>query len=216
MKTLFKFGCLFILGMSILGFIIGGIATCSNNDLAKDFDSLSQDSLESPTKIIAKSKINIDSVVKVFRPDFTFKKDEFNNTMWVEPKNRPKYVDVNSVFAYFELNNDVPKNFRFCVQYTADEWLFIQQIIFNVDGHNFTYTPHKMERDNKDYIWEWCDDAMSLTDEEMIKGLGYGKSVKMKLEGRQYYKVRSLTQSEIHYLKKTYDFYKALGGTFYE
>lgn len=216
MKKVFKFGFLFILVMSFLGFIIGGIATYSNKDLAKEIDSLSQDSLKSLKKIVDKPKINTDSVVKIFRPDFMFKKDEFNNTIWVEPKNRPKHVDVNSVFAYFELDDDVPKNFRFSVQYTADDWLFIQQIIFNVDGNNFTFIPHKIERDNKDYIWEWCDEPMATSDEEMIKALGNGKSVKMKLDGRQYYKVRPLTQSEICYLKKTYDFYKALGGTFYE
>lgn len=209
MKKVFKFSCLILLLILTFGFIA---ATCNNPNQGAENDSLSNDSVV--TNSAETKKINTDSIVKAFRSDFTFKKDEFDNKTWVEPKNRPKFVNVNGVFAYFELNDNVATNFRFSVQYTSDDWLFIQQILFNVDGKHLTFIPQKMEHDNEDYIWEWFDEQITIADEPLIKAIANAKTVKMKLQGKQYYNIRSLTQREIQYLKKTYNFYKALGGQF--
>lgn len=215
MKKVFKFGCLFILGISILSLLIGGIATCSNKDWSKEVDSLSHDSLEVPAKIVAKPKINIDSVVKVFRSDFTFKKDEFENRTWVEPKNRPQYTNINRIYPYFELDDSIARNFRFRVQYTADDWLFIQKITFNIDGsRNIVFVPEKMERDNDSKIWEWCDEPIDNQYEFLISALANAKKAKVKFDGQQYYDTRTITNNELKYIRKTYEFYLALGGKF--
>lgn len=215
MKKIFKIGCLFVLGISILSFIIGGIATSLDPNSAKDEDSLSEVSSNTSTQIPAEPKINTDSVVKVFRPDFTFKKDEFENRTWVEPKNRPKYTNVNKIFCYFQLNDKKVSNFRLCIQYTADDWLFIKKITFNIDGdRNIIYIPQKMERDNNSTIWEWCDDQIDNKYEFLISAIANAKKVKVKFDGQQYYDIRILSSAEIKYIKKTYDFYLALGGKF--
>lgn len=215
MKKVFKIGCLFVLGISILSFIIGGIATSLELNSAKDEDSLSEVSSNISTQIPAKSKINTDSVVKVFRPDFIFKKDEFENRTWVEPQNRPKYTNVNKIFCYFQLNDEKASNFRLCIQYTADDWLFIKKITFNIDGgRNIIYIPQKMERDNNSTIWEWCDDQIDNKYEFLISAIANAKKVKVKFDGQQYYDIRTLSSAEIKYIKKTYNFYLALGGEF--
>lgn len=215
MKKVFKFGCLFILGILILSLLFGSIATCSNKDWAKEVDSLSQDSLESPAKIAAKPKINTDSVVKVFRSDFIFKKDEFGDRIWVEPKNRPQYTNVNRIYTYFELDDSIARNFRFRIQYTADDWLFIQKITFNIDGNrNIVFVPEKMERDNDSSIWEWCDEPINTQYEFLISALAKAKKAKVKFDGQQYYDTRTITDNELKYIRKTYEFYLALGGKF--
>lgn len=214
MKKVFKFGCLFILGVSIISFIIGGIVTCSNKDWAKGVDTLSQDSLDTSMEL-AKKKINTDSIIKVFRPDFTIKKDEFSNSVWVEPKNKPRYNNVNKIFCYFELNGNKASNFRFRIQYTADDWLFIRQMVFNINNNrNIVYLPQEMERDNKSTIWEWCDESIDSKYEFLISAIANAKKVKVKFIGDQYYDIRTLSSEEIRYIKKTYNFYLALGGEF--
>ena len=146
-------------------------------------------------------------------------KDEFSDRVWVEPKNAPKYRNVNGVYCYFSTENGVPQTFRFVYQYEADDWLFIREMIFNIDGENFAIAP-KMETDcgNGGRIWEWCDNAV-WEDEtgvcnKFIEKLGNAKNVKVKLIGSQYYDTKTLSSAQIKSIKDTYEYYKALGGKF--
>ncbi len=213
MKKVFKIGCLFFLATTLLGFIIGGISTCTNQNSASKNDTLSHDSLE--TKTAEVKKINIDSIVNVFRSDFTFKKDEFENRTWIEPKNSPKYTNTNRIYCYFQLTDKTASNFRLRIQYASDDWLFIKYFKFNIDGNrNITFVPEKMERDNNSSIWEWCDEHIDTKYEFLISALTHAKKAKVKFEGQQYYDTRNLTNEELKYIKKTYEFYLALGGKF--
>ena len=158
-----------------------------------------------------------DSVLMAkLKPLFSFKGDEFdaNGTVWVTPKSAPKYVDVNSIYCYFAQTGNSVSNFRIKIQYRADEWLFIRKYQFLIDGKPFEFIPSKMERDNRDYIWEWCDEAIGASDEELIKALANAKTVKVKFIGDQYHDIRKLSSKEIKGIKNTYDLYKAMGGTF--
>ena len=110
-------------------------------------------------------------------------------------------------------HHDKQNNFRFVFQYYAEDWLFIRSIIFNIDGENITIYPN-METDcGGGYIWEWFDENYSY-DLELIQKIANAKSVKMKLNGRQYYDTRTLTSTQINDIKLIYEYYKALGGKF--
>lgn len=85
----------------------------------------------------------------------------------VKHKNEPKYRNQNGVYLYFQVDqNGKPENLRFCIQYEDDDWLFIRNMIFNIDGENITFIPNDMETDcgNGGRIWEWCDEPASLGD----------------------------------------------------
>lgn len=161
-------------------------------------------------------------VIKRCEPLFTVKKDEFSDKAWVEPKSAPKYRNRNGVYAYFATENGRAFNFRFVYQYYSDDWLFIKNMIFNIDGENITIAPD-METDcgNGGKIWEWCDvhvtggDSESIfVNEYFIKKIAEAKAVKVKMNGRQYYDTRTLTSAQIQSIKDTYEYYKALGGIF--
>lgn len=98
---------------------------------------------------------------KVF---FTFKKDEFSNVVWIKPKNTPNYRASNAIYCYFALVDNKPQNFRFVFQYYAEDWLFIKNMVFNIDGENYCITP-TMETDcgYGGKIWEWCDTKVYKT-----------------------------------------------------
>jgi hypothetical protein len=93
-------------------------------------------------------------------------------------------------------------------------------MIFNIDGENITISP-KMERDHgSGDIWEWCD-AQVLSSgysddilESFIKKIAYAKTVKIRLNGSQYYDTRTMTAKQIETIKAAYEYYLALGGTF--
>jgi len=160
---------------------------------------------------IAKVEQN-NAIIAKCKTKFTHKQDEFSDVVWVTPKSAPKYRNMNGVYCYFAMENDVATNLRFVFQYHSDEWLFIRNMIFNIDGENITIAP-KMETDcgNGGRIWEWCD-VSALLYPDVVKKIANSKSVKVKMNGSQYYDTRTLTSAQIASIKETYEYYLALGG----
>lgn len=226
MKKYLKIGCLtvlvgfvmFIQFLFILGLIFSKPSEKDNKLQESQTSSINVCvSEETPEQI----KTRNDSIIKVFRSDFTLKKEEFSNEdeVFVIPKNKPRYRNTNKIYCYFELYNNSACNFRFVVQYASSEWLFIKQMTFNIVSdqgiENIVFIPEKMETDNYDTIWEWCDESISVSNEYLIYSIAYAKQVKVKFEGLQYTDIRTLSTNEIKYIQKTYEFYTALGGKFY-
>ena len=166
---------------------------------------------------IANEKIKTE-IIKNKKKLFKEKVDEFQDVTWVEPKKMPSYRNRNGIYTYFAMKDNKPSNFRFVFQYYNEDWLFIKSMIFNIDGENITITP-KMERDCGDgMIWEWCDIPINYrveTNGVFIEKLANAKTVKIRLNGSQYYDTKVMTKEQIQTIKDTYEYYKALGGAFY-
>ena len=176
------------------------------------------DSIARINRIIADSIAKVDeakkqAVIQKAKKNFRYKNDEFENRSWVFHNTTPRYTNRNSVHLYFQQNSDGSvSNLRFRVQYENEDWLFIDNIIFNIDGENETFIPDRMERDNDSRIWEWCDEPASLNKGLIVK-IANAKKVKLKLNGRQYYDTRTMNSGQIKAFKETLDFYYALGGS---
>lgn len=172
---------------------------------------------ENGTSEVEHAESSIDSVaIDKLSPFFNFKKDEFDprGRTWIKPKSAPKYIDMNGIYCYFMRTDDGVSNFRFSVQFYADDWLFIRKCQFLIDGKAYEYIPSNVERDNADgYIWEWFDEKVeSSNDIEIIKALAQAKSAKIKFIGRQYYKIRNISEKDILNIRRAVDLYTAMGG----
>lgn len=207
------------LGIAILILIIGICSSLSeHSSSSKVVNQSGEVSAEEEARIaVEKAKEDSLNAVKIteLQKYFTEKKDEFSDTKWVKPQTIPKYTNQNGYCMYFQLDEGKAKNPRLRIQYEADDWLFIQYMIFNIDGENITFTPRDMETDcgNGGRIWEWCDES-ALYLEDLIKKIAYANSVKIKMVGRQYYKIKTMSSKQIQYFKYSYEYYKALGGEF--
>ena len=164
------------------------------------------------------SNINlIDSIqIKELSPNFIFEKDKFdpNGKTWIKHKDNQKYINKNDIGCYFmSINNNV-SNFRFFIQYLADDWLFVQKYQFSIDGNAYEFVPNQVERDNGDgKIWEWSDDSINTKNKfALIKALAYSKEAEIKIIGRNYYEIKKITQKQINAIKETYQLYLAMGG----
>lgn len=145
--------------------------------------------------------------------NFNQKKDEFSDKTWIYPKDMPKYRNRNATYCYFMKQNNEVRNFRFVFQYVNSDWLFIEDLIFNIDGKVFKYTRLDFNTDcGGGRIWEWCD--LQLTDIDLIRALEKAKSAKIKMNGDKYYDTRTLNSVAITSIQKTIKYYKALGGKF--
>ena len=127
---------------------------------------------------------------------FKYKKDEFSNIVWIQPNNAPNYRATNAIYCYFALVDNKPQNFRFVFQYYAEDWLFIENMVFNIDGENYCIAP-TMETDcgYGGKIWEWCDKKVYKTcPSDEIK---YSKeTADMKAEAVVNEKINEITYSK--------------------
>lgn len=191
----------------------------SNNTDTVDTNMESVDStciIEEQKRIAAEEarlqarKAELDNLSK----NFNQKKDEFSNKTWIFPNNKPKYRNRNATYCYFMKQNNEVRNFRFVFQYVNSDWLFIKDLIFNIDGKVFEYRRLDFNTDcSGGQIWEWCD--LQLCDIDLIRSLENAKSIKIKMNGDKYYDTRTLNSATITSIQETIKYYKALGGRFY-
>jgi hypothetical protein len=154
--------------------------------------------------------------IKELKKKFRIKKDEFdeNNLVWYEPKTAPNFRNANGFYCYFGTKNGAPYVLRIVHQYSADDWLFIQNYKFSIDGKAYSYTPTEMKTDNDNGIWEWSDEVVDSEIKEILTALINCKSAKIRLEGRQYSKTKLISASQIKSIKETVELYKLIGGNF--
>lgn len=149
---------------------------------------------------------------------FRKKKDEFSkdNKVWYEPKSAPKFTNRNGLYCYFKTENGIPNNLRFRLQYYSDDWLFIKKVQFAIDGKAYEFIPINTETDsgNGGHIWEWYDQELDKSDKELIYALANAKNAKMKLIGRQYFDIKTITKEQKNSIKQTLQFYNAMGGKY--
>lgn len=142
--------------------------------------------------------------------------DDVKGITWYYDRSTPQYTNYNSFHIYIGKEKTKRPWLRFRIQYTADDWLFIQSYIIKTDNSSYTIetTYGQVETDNgSGAIWEWFDVNMDNTKYQIIKDIIDSKSVKLRYNGKQYYKDRYLTSSEKQGLKNVLDAYEALGGS---
>lgn len=168
---------------------------------------------------VADTKPNIiDSTkIKVLKHLFNHKTDEFSEdkTTWITPKASPTYRNQNGIYCYFGTVNKRPIIFRFVFQYHKDDWLFINKCQFLIDDKPYEYTPNDLKRDNdRTGITEWFDDKVDYSNISIVQALANAKKAKVKLIGDQYHDIKTFTPVQLQSIKRTYEYYKALGGEF--
>lgn len=161
----------------------------------------------------------VDSVkIKELLPYFDVEKDEFDprGTVWCEPKSAPKYINKDGIYLYFGIDRDgEPLPLRIKIQYHADDWLFFSKVQFSIDGNAYEFIPFSTDRDhNGGMIWEWCDEAVSTSDRELLLALSEAKSAKMKFIGRQYYDIKTISSQQVRDIRRALELYTAVGGVY--
>jgi hypothetical protein len=166
-----------------------------------------------------KKTAKVDSTkIKKLKPFFDTKNDEFDprGRVWYKPKSAPRYPNRNGIYCYFQTNDGVPSNLRLKLQYHADSWLFFHKVQFSIDGKAYEFYPTDTETDsgNGGKIWEWFDEPMRKSNTDLLDALANAKNAKMKLVGEQYYKIKTISASQIRDIKRTLELYKAMGGVY--
>lgn len=168
-----------------------------------------------------KNKILIEQAIKKMR----IKVDKLEDITWYHDKTSPQYTNYNGFFIYIGDRGYNYPTLRLRIQYKDSKWLFIQKYIIYVDGLKYKTIETEygdVQRDNgSGGVWEWIDipfnndSQATVNDFDIIRAIIDGKDVKLKLIGKQYSKVKTITQTQKNALKNVLDVYKALKGEKY-
>lgn len=147
------------------------------------------------------------------------KYDDISETTWYRDKTSPRYSNYNGFFGYFGKSNKGSPFLRLRIQYASDDWLFIEKYIIKVDGVTYEIEEAKYGEIQKDNgsggIWEWLDRSVTKKELEIMKAVANGKSVKIRFNGKQYYKDKTINSTQKRALRNVLDAFEAMGGKIY-
>lgn len=153
--------------------------------------------------------------------NLVFEYNEFSDATYYRDKSSPGYVNRNGFFLTFshsgKKGESKPRTIYLKIQYHSDDWLFINDYQFAIDGKNYSLSPEKIERDHGEggMIWEWCSINLNYNKDAfaIVKAIINSRTAKIRFNGSQYYDVKVISSSEKSALKNVLLAFEALGGT---
>lgn len=143
------------------------------------------------------------------------KYDEVTEITWFYDKTSPQYTNRNSFFLYIGQDSKNNRWLRLRIQYTGDDWVFIEKYIIKCDDSSYTIDTEYQEvkRDNSGgAVWEWLDKSPSQSELDMINSIIKSKKTILRCKGDQYHYDREISQNEKQALQSILDAYAALGS----
>ena len=142
--------------------------------------------------------------------------DDMNDVTWYYDKTSPQYTNYNGFYAYIGTSKGNKPWLRLVIQFAADDWLFIEKYIIKIDGQTYNISEEsygEIKTDNgSGGIWEWLDRKVGYSEYQIIKAVANGKDVKIRFNGKDYYKDKTITAQQKKALQNVLDAYEALGG----
>jgi hypothetical protein len=206
-----------LVAISLLGAIggSGSSSTESGSSISTSSESLSSPSPEAtPEESVAVTPAVSDKEFKSALSKMRIKNDSVKNLKNYRDKSSPIYVNANGFFLSVTQVKDSDPGLYLEIRYTGEDWLFIESFFFNIDGDTYEITPGygEIETDNDSTVWEWYSTEASSENIEMIQKIINSKKTVMRLEGSQYHKDVTITQTQKNALRSVLAVYQGLGG----
>lgn len=187
----------------------------------KLYDNLTQAEKDKVSNIatLTKAKEAFDAVAKAegakkAKSAFAVLKSEYDKVQgitWYEPKERPYYADTRSyVLPYIGIQNGNAW-LRLVYWYTADDWIFWENVIVIVDGVKYYdfFGSFGTVRDNEyGNIWEYADKEATDKDIEMLKAIADSKETIVRFQGDDYYDDITISASDKKAIKNVLTAYE--------
>lgn len=152
--------------------------------------------LDEAEKIIAELRATEkDRIISDKTPLFTTNYDKIEKITWYEHKSMPQYIDVRSYIIPYIGKRD-SGDVWVCIRYnyTADSWIFWENMTIMVDGEKFFKYPSRNDlvRDNDTEVWEWYDEVLDINvgmnneDLQMLKKIAESEETIIRFQGDEY------------------------------
>lgn len=185
-------------------------STSSTNNQSTSSSSSNSSSNETAAATPAVSEAEFKAALSKMR----IVKDDVKNLKFYHDKTSPKYVNANGFALYAGQESNSEPYLYLEIQYFGSDWLFIKSYFFNIDGETYEITPNygDIETDNDTDVWEWYNQPATPENIEMIQKIIKSKKTVMRLEGSQYYKDVTISETQKTALKNVLIVYQGLGG----
>ena len=140
--------------------------------------------------------------------------DKIEGITYYKSQDAPEYINTNDLYAYIVTKEGFKPYLRFKIQYTSDDWLFINKYIINIDGENHEIIPEfgEVKRDNKTTVWEWIDKLASHNDIWMLYDIVNSEETIIRHQGDTKKHDRVVTKKEKNALSEVIELYVLFGA----
>lgn len=76
---------------------------------------------------------------------------------------------------------------RMWLNYTSDDWLFIENARANIDGDTVLIPASDWSRDNDSEIWEWADELVRPELRSILERIANSKKTIIRFDGSKFY-----------------------------
>ena len=108
---------------------------------------------------------------------------------------------------YFGGTKEKANDLHFIIQYSAEDWLFIENVKFDFDGKFYDYGPLNFETNVSNGIQEWSDESVDYSS-QLVQYFKKAKSVKYRLEGKQFYRDYKMSPEKLKKIQNTIKLYE--------
>lgn len=138
--------------------------------------------------------------------------DKFNGTKFYTDRSTPYYANYSKFYLYIGKTEGGDPYLRFKVNYSDDDWLFVESASVNIDGDvRDLDVGSEWERDNgSGDIWEWVDVNATETHLSIVRDVIRSKSAVIRYFGSKYRDDRTITSAQKRALQNVLDAYEAL------
>ena len=140
--------------------------------------------------------------------------DDIEKTTWFEAKETPKTLDQNSFHIYIGLKDGVAPWLRMRIQYSGEDWLFVQGCKVKADDSVYSIPISEVKRDNNmEGVYEWIDNPVDQEGFSLVGAIARSKQTKLRLVGaNDHANDREITKQEKEAISLVLEAFKGLTG----
>lgn len=112
----------------------------------------------------------------------------------------------------FEIKDEKPSNLRLNIVYYGKDWLYINKIIFLIDGKKYELPVDPKRIVEGGYAVEKASSLAAGITLEIINQLMINDKVEFRYVGKDYFKDNKNLSIDLKRLRKVVEYYRALGG----
>lgn len=135
--------------------------------------------------------------------------DNVENITWLYSKLTPKYISGNVLYCYVGEQSGSAW-LRVVYGFAQDNWVFMDRIIFNVDGslREFPVSRSDRKTDINDGIAEWVDWPVEGAEVDFLQSIANSNKTLVKFSGDQKARSFVVTQNQKKALKEVLKYYE--------
>ncbi|MEM6800339.1 MAG: hypothetical protein AAF696_02985 [Bacteroidota bacterium] len=170
--------------------VLADISDEQEISLARTIISLANENIENERELKAEAK-------RMAYQSLARRYDKEGKVLWYKDNSSPDYESANAFYLYMGSRGEEVW-MRLRIQYSAYDYLFINQVLIDTDSAGYAFTPKEKVRRNhgEKMVWEWLDESFTPDMHEMFYDIAYSKKVNIRFIGTASFDERELSQEE--------------------